>query len=490
MVIVDILIWIIYIAVFVWLFRKGSGHDVMLSGKVGFGIQAFAFVATYISAVALVGFGGLAYQYGMQMLLIAAGNVWLGTWIVYRYLAWPTRVCQRNLGARTPVQLLAKGHRSPLLGRCLALVFAVFLGVYASAVIKGAALLLEQILPLPAGLLVWAVALLVGLAVFVGGLRGVLYTEAMQGFVMLIGISMLIFAVFDKVGGPVSGMLQLAALEPTKAANTGFVHLAEGGEGWFIISLVIVTSVAVWAQPQMIQRHFALASSHQVDRITPLAMFVLTVLVGGAYYVASLGRLFLPPVASPDAVMPTMVKMLLPEVGLQLFVLAIASASLSTATAIFHIAVSAIAEDLPGSKATRPRWLMAIAFIVLLSAGCAQIKGQIIAMLCATSWSVVGAAVLVSYVALVRFGRRSSRAAWMSFLLGFGSCLLWYLMTDRHFAVLPMPWPALSKIPPFFVGFGCSLLGWLIGWCLDPEARKNSHFWPEESAGSSSIGNK
>ena len=216
MVIVDIFIWVAYIAVFIWLFRKGSGHDVMMSGKVGFGIQAFAFVATYISAVALVGFGGLAYQYGMQMLLIAAGNVWLGTWIVYRYLAWPTRVCQRNLGARTPVQLLAKGHRSPLLGRCLALIFAVFLGVYASAVIKGAALLLEQILPLSASLLVWAVALLVGLAVFVGGLRGVLYTEAMQGFVMLIGISMLIFAVFDKVGGPVSGMLQLAALEPTK----------------------------------------------------------------------------------------------------------------------------------------------------------------------------------------------------------------------------------------------------------------------------------
>ena len=156
----DVLIWGGYIALFIWLSRKGSGHDVMVSGRVGFGIQAFAYVATYISAVALVGFGGLAYAYGMQMLLVAAGNVWLGTWIVYRYLAWPTRLCQRNLQARTPVQLLANGHRSPLLGRCLALVFAVFLGVYASAVIKGAALLLAQIMPVPVWLLVWIVALL------------------------------------------------------------------------------------------------------------------------------------------------------------------------------------------------------------------------------------------------------------------------------------------------------------------------------------------
>ena len=85
----DVLIWGGYIALFIWLSRKGSGHDVMVSGRVGFGIQAFAYVATYISAVALVGFGGLAYAYGMQMLLVAAGNVWLGTWIVYRYLAWP-----------------------------------------------------------------------------------------------------------------------------------------------------------------------------------------------------------------------------------------------------------------------------------------------------------------------------------------------------------------------------------------------------------------
>ena len=474
----DILVWGGYIALFIWLSRKGSGHDVMASGRVGFGIQAFAYVATYISAVALVGFGGLAYTYGMQMLLVAAGNVWLGTWIVYRYLAWPTRLCQRNLQARTPVQLLAKGHRSPLLGRCLALIFAVFLGVYASAVIKGAALLLAQIMPLPVWLLIWLVALLVAAAIYMGGLRGVLYTEAMQGFVMLVGICMLTVAVFDRVGGPLEGMARLAELPPTAVANTGFVSLADGGQGWFIISLVIVTSIAVWAQPQMIQRHFALTSARQVDRITPLAMLVLTVLVGGAYYVASLARLFMPDVPSPDDVMPALVKMLLPDIGLQIFVLAIVSASLSTATAIFHIAVAAIAEDLPGRRTSRGMWFAGIAFCVLLSGGCAQIKGQIIAMLCTTSWSIVGSTVLVCYVALVRFGKRSRLAAWYSCAAGFAGCLLWYLMTDRQFAVLPMPWPALTRVPPFFVGFALSLAGWLLGWSLDREGRRNSDFWP------------
>ena len=462
----NIFIWAAYIALFIWLARKGRGHDALTAGRVGFGIQAFAYVATYISAVALVGFGGLAYAYGLQMLLVAAGNVWLGTWMVYRFLAWPTRVCQRALGARTPTQLIARGHESPLLGKALAVLFAVFLGVYASAVIKGAALLLAQIIPVPVWILIWTVALLVGFAVFVGGLRGVLYTEAMQGFVMLVGICMLVGAVFAAVGGPSAGIEKLAALPPTDAVNNGFVALSAGEQGWFIISLVIVTSVAVWAQPQMIQRHFALASARQVHRITPLAMLVLTLLVGGAYFAASLSRLILPAVTSPDEVMPMLVRMLLPNAGLQLFVLAIVSASLSTATAIFHIAVSALAEDLPGRKASRGAWLAGIIFCVLLSGGCAQIKGQLIALLCTTSWSIVGATVLVPYVALVRFGKRCPVAAWMSCVAGFSVCMFWYLMAHKSLGVLPLFWETASIIPPFFAGFAFSLAGWFTGWFL------------------------
>lgn len=209
---------------------------------------------------------------------------------------------------------------------------------------------------------------------------------------------------------------------------------------------------------------------------------MLTVLVGGAYFVASLSRLILPEVASPDEVMPTLVKMLLPNVGLQIFVLAIVSASLSTATAIFHIAVSAIAEDLPGRKASRPMWLLGIAFCVLLSGGCAQIKGQLIALLCTTSWSIVGATVLVAYVALVRFGQRSSLAAWMSCVAGFASCMLWYLLAHKSFALTPLLWEQAALIPPFFVGFAFSLAGWLLGWGLDKEGRKASSFWPTANA--------
>ena len=38
----NIFIWTAYIVLFVWLARKGRGHDALTSGKVGFGFQAFA----------------------------------------------------------------------------------------------------------------------------------------------------------------------------------------------------------------------------------------------------------------------------------------------------------------------------------------------------------------------------------------------------------------------------------------------------------------
>ncbi len=466
----DVLIWAGYIAVFVWLTRKGKGHDSLLTGSVGFGVQAFAYVATYISAVALVGFGGLAHRYGLQMLLVAAGNVWLGTWAVYRFLAWPTRQWQQRLGARSPAQLLALGHNSPWLGRALALVFAIFLGVYASAVLKGAALLLAEILPLPVWLLIWLVAAVVGFCVFVGGLRGVMYTEAMQGAVMLVGIVVIVGAVFARVGGPVAGIAALAELPPDRFADNGFLALSGGEAGLFVLSLVAVTSIAVWAQPQMIQRHFAISSPKQAARSTPIAMLVLTVLVGGAYFAASLSRLILPEVSGPDAVMPTLVSMLLPHTGMQLFVLAIVSASLSTATALYHIAATSFAEDVPGRPTTRFSWFVGIVLCVLVSGSCAQIKGQIVALLCTTSWSVIGATALVPYLALVRGNKRHAPSAWLSALFGFSACLGWYLCAYAPTAIVPPLFGAAGGIPPFFVGIAFAVAGWSLGLLIPGRA--------------------
>ncbi len=458
----DITIWVGYIALFVYLARKGSGYDVTTTGAVGFVVQAFAYVATYVSAVALIGFAGLAYLYGVQVSLVGVGVALLGTYFAYMVFAWDTKQLQSKLQARTPAHLLSLNHNCPRLRMFLGLIFALFLSVYASAVLKGAAVMLATMIPVSTETLTWGLAIFVGFLVWWGGLRGVLYTEAMQGGVMLIGILLLMYAVLQKVGGPIQGLETLSQLPATDRANNGFTSISSGSQGMFIWSLVIVMSIATWAQPQMIQRHFALQSKKDVHKTAIIASVIIFTLVAGMFFVAALSRIFLPEASHPDQVVTMLTKTLLPHVGQQIFTLAVISASLSTTTALYHIAASSFTEDLTGKKSTRLAWLIGIALCVVVSAFAASLKGQIIALLCTTAWSVIAATAMVAYVAAVKFNIRHDKSAWLSSLSGFVSCVGWYLVAypstslfKEHAAMLPS---TIAHTPPFIVGLLCSFV--------------------------------
>ncbi len=465
----EIIIWVLYIIVFLLLARMGKGYDKSSSGKVGFMVQSFAYVATYISAVALIGFGGLAYMYGMQMMLVAFGNVILGTWLVYKVFAWRTREAQLCLNARTPAKLISLGHKSPTLGIILAIMFAVFLSVYASAVVKGAAVMLQGIVNIKLEIIIILFASLIGLAVWWGGFRGVIYTEAMQGAIMLVGILLLAYSVLSQVGGFASGYNQLAQLEPTNLANNGFTSLSSGSQGYFIMTLVIVTSIAVWAQPQMIQRHFAIEDKKEIKKSLWLASGTIFILLGGMYYISALSRLILPEITSPDDVVPILVNQLLPSAGKHLFVLAIASASISTCTGLFHIAASAITEDIipppVDRQVTQVRWTIAIIICVIISIVTALMEGQIIAIIHTASWSVIASGALVPYLTMILLKHCQARAALYSSIAGFGTCLLFYLLLNPQTAVFTLDLGSLSIIksfPPFVIGIVFSSIIYLI----------------------------
>lgn len=474
-----ILLWCAYALLLVALARWARGKDHLLPGRVGSAIQALAYVATYVSAVALVGFGGLCHRYGLQMLLIAAGNIWFGTWFAYRFLAWPTRLWQRRLNAKTPGALLGAAIGSNSFRVFAGLLTGGLLVVYASAVFKGAAMMLSGVTPLPFSASLWILVLIVAVSVTWGGLRGVLYTEALQGGIMAVGVGLLLFAVFKAVGGLPSGLQALAALPPTELANRGFTRLSEGPQGLFVLTLAAVTSIGVWAQPQLIQRHFALSSRDEAKKAAPVAMLVIALLVGGTYLAGGLSRLLINPdeVASPDAVIPLLVSRLLSLPGQQLFAMAIVSASLSTASALLHIAAGSLGHDLTGRRLEGAAWKGATATCAVASGLFAAKSGTIIALLCTTSWSLIASAILVPYLALLA-GKADRLATWASSLGGLAAASLWYAAgfapTAKGLLGVQVP-PALSALHPFFVGIafsaGLYLLGLLVGqWSGEKES--------------------
>jgi len=461
------LVWFFYGAALIGLAKWSRGKDVLLPGKVGVLVQALAYVATYVSAVALVGFAGLCHKWGLQMTLIAAGNMWLGTWFVYRFLAWPTRLWQRKLGARTPAEMLGKAAGSSALKTYLGLLSGVLLIVYASAVFKGAAIMLSGATFLPQNVCLWILVAVVAASVSWGGLRGVLFTEALQGGIMFLGVLALLFAVLKAVGGPLEGISALAALEPTAQADRGFTALSSGQGGLFIFSLVAVTSIGVWAQPQLVQRHFALKSPGEARRVIPFAMLAIAIVVGGAYFAGAMSPLVIgPEVESVDSVLPILIRRLLPEAGTQLFALAVISASLSTASALLHIVAASVANDVFGRSPGRKVWMIIVPLCAAASGLFAMKNSQIIAMICTTSWTLLSAAILVPYLALLTAGDRFGKATfWVSSVSGLVTALAWFVAgyAPTSMGILHMSAPGLmGAIHPFFVSIPVSFGGFLV----------------------------
>lgn len=423
-------LWAAYAVLLVFIAKYSSSHDALLPGRVGVVVQALAYVATYISAVALVGFGGLCYMYGLQMLLVAAGNVWFAAWFVYRFLAWPTRLWQRKLNARTPAELLAKAYNAPALQTFIGAISAVLLVVYGSAVFKGAAFMVAGVLPVSMETALVVLVAIVGLSVIFGGLRGVLYTEAFQGLVMIVGVGALLVAVMREVGGPVEGLAKLAALPPTEGANRGFTALSEGAGGLNVIFLAVVTSIGIWAQPQLIQRHFALRSVDETRRAAPLAVLALSVVVGGAYFASAVSRVMLGDgITNPDIVLPTLVNRLLPAFGQQMFALAIVSAALSTASALLHIASGSLGRDVFKRELKGWSWRLTVLLCTAASGYFTLKSGAIIAMIHTTSWTLIACAIMVPYLALLAFGPRTGAAGVIaSSVGGFAGAIGWYLL--------------------------------------------------------------
>ena len=463
--------WALYGAILLYISRRMTGRDALLPGRVSVVVQAFAYVATYVSAVALVGFSGLGHAMGLQIEMVAMGVMWFGVWFVYRFIAWPTRLMQRRLAAKTPIEMLAKGYGSKGLGKFLAALAGTLVIVYCSAVFKGAALVLASAVPVTEDQALWLLVGLVALSVTWGGLRGVLYTEALQGFVMTIGVVALIAGTMKYVGGPVAALDALAELPPTPQANRGFLSLSSGAAGLNIVFLSLVTSVGVWAQPQLIQRHFALKSREEGRRVIPVAMLAVGILLGGAFFVGGISRVILgPEVPSADSVIPMLVRMLLPDYGRQIFAMAIVSASLSTASALLHVSSACLGRDVLERDLTGRNWKVAVAASAVASGLFAVKSSSIIALVCSTSWTLMAGTMWVPYMALITLGPVAGRrSAWLSALSGTLLSVAWYAFgyapTSLGFAGISAPglW---GHAHPLIVGVAASACGLGVGLSL------------------------
>ncbi len=286
--------------------RTKSAADYMVGGRqIHPFVMALSYGATFISTSAIVGFGGVAGMFGMSLLWLTFFNIFVGIFIAFVFLGGPTRRMGHHLDAHTFPELLGRRYQSPAIQVIAGLIIFLFIPLYAAAVlIGGCAFIAAQFgIGYEVALLVFSA--IIAVYVIMGGLKGVMYTDALQGSIMFIGMVVLLVATYVKVGGVVEGHQQLVELgkDPNLFGKIGFqgwAAMPKFGWGdvsndlwWIVVSTITLgVGIGVLAQPQLAVRFMTVKSRKQLNRAALVGGVFILVMTGVAFTVGSLSNVY------------------------------------------------------------------------------------------------------------------------------------------------------------------------------------------------------
>jgi len=222
-----------------------------------------------------------------------------------------------------------------------------------------------------------------------------------------------------------------------------------GPPGWWpLFSLIVLTSVAPFAMPQLIQKFYAIRDKRSV-KVGMIASTFFAFLIGViAYYMGSTTRVFLTPESAPaafmangkpnvDALMPELLNFVIPESLSIIILLLILSASMSTLAALVLISSSSVIKDFyagvikKGKETTDKnltlymRWTSAI--FIFISMIIALSKPDTIVAILGISWGAIGSAFLGPFIWGLFWKKANKFGAFYSTIFGLTSCITLYI---------------------------------------------------------------
>jgi len=284
-----------------------SAADYLVAGRsIHPFVMALSYGATFISTSAIVGFGGVAGLFGMSLLWLTFLNIFVGIFIAFVFLGGPTRRMGHHLDAHTFPELLGRRFDSKFIQVFAGLVIFLFIPLYAAAVLIGGCEFIATQLNIPYGVALLVFSVIIAAYVVVGGLKGVMYTDALQGALMFLGMSVLLLFTYATVGGVVDGhrsLSDLAGMVPGKLkaiGHAGWTAFPGFGFGdikynlwWIVVSTITLgVGIGVLAQPQLIVRFMTVKSKKELNRAVLIGGIFILIMTGVAFTVGSLSNTY------------------------------------------------------------------------------------------------------------------------------------------------------------------------------------------------------
>jgi SSS family solute:Na+ symporter len=348
--------------------KTKSSEDYLVAGRCSHPvIIALSYGATFISTSAIIGFGGQAANLGMSLIWLTVLNIGVGILLAFVIFGKKTREIGQRLAAVTFPDLMCKIYKSPLMQYIAGFIIVVSMPLYTAAILIGGARFIEPTLGIDYTTSLILFALITAVYVVFGGLIAVMYTDAFQGTIMLIGMTLLLALTLVAVGGFTAGttaLTNMADLVPKALASqgmTGWTAMPElGSPIWFtvITTLVLGVGIGVLAQPQLVVRFMTAKDNKSLNRAVLVGGPFILMMTGVAFTVGALSNVYFYQTSGKiaidaaggnvDAIMPLFINQAMPEIFVVIFMLTLLSAAMSTLSALYHAMGTALICDLWG----------------------------------------------------------------------------------------------------------------------------------------------
>jgi len=386
------------------------------------------------SAWFLLGLPGAAYALGFREFWSVIG-IAFGVFFSWTLLARLLNSEARRLGALTLPEFFEArfgGEGARALRIVSTLIILVFYTSYVGAQFVGAGKILNATfgVDVQTGMVIGAVVVV--LYTFMGGFLAVVWTDVVQGLLMMLVAVVLPILAVAKLGGPGEFVRHVGAAGPDlltmSGGETGRAFLFGvmlGGLSW---------GLGYLGQPHLLTRYMAIRRPEETRQGRTIATTWVLLAYWGAAFVGLAGLGLLPGLEDPEQVMPLLARQLLPAWFAGLAIAGAIAAMMSTADSQLLVATSALVHDVyarfvnPAAPARRLVLLSRLATVVIaaIALALAFANQQLIFDWVAYAWAGLGSSFGPPLLLALRWKRVTKAGVLAGMLGGTASTILWH----------------------------------------------------------------
>lgn len=436
--------------------RVGDSADFHLAGRrMGPVVAALSASASSASAWSLLGVSGAAYQWGLPAVWLIPA-VLSGFAINWFLIAPKLQPASHQSRALTLVEFLgqcgdpAGERRLRSLGAIIILFCFTF---YVASQFQAAGTAINAAAPIGVKTAIITGAVIVTAYVFLGGFWAASVTDALQGLMMLAVALILPVIALAAVGGAAGLWQGLQALgEPS------LLRLAD--QPGLILAMVFVAGLfgiglAYPGQPHVVNRFMALESAGRIRFARAIALAWAAIIFTGMVILGWCGRVLLPELNDPEAVVLGVSTDLLPAVLSGIISGGVLGAIMSTSDSQLLVAGSAVSHDLKPGRFSLAADRLVIIMIGILAVIMALYFPQSIYERVLFAWQALGNAFGPLLIVLLFLGPVAPRYRLAAILIGFLLTVLFSFLQDT-------PGDALERLLPFFIALAIAWQGWRV----------------------------